>query len=210
MSNDVAYEPGPLGDLLALKLQQLHSEGSLRGDQPLFRIDYRTEAAQAPFQFDAVRSKLHRTGCRAIPASSESALFGIWRIRAEDSQHSCRRCRPAAAPETTMDKNFTSDVLYGMLSVLDQFGSVLRERGREYRKSNEGRQVADDLRGLYASLGEREKEALDLLLSSLDGLLKTVKDFDRSLGGTNGSNGTNGTNGSGPHGSGPGANGEDE
>lgn len=206
MGGDIAYQPGQLGDLLALKLQQLHSADTLRGDQPLFRIDYRAEAAQAPFQFDAVRSKLHRTGCRAIPASSQSALFGIWRIRAEDSQHSCRRCRPAAAPETTtMDKNFTSDVLYGMLSVLDQFGSVLRERGREYRKSNEGRQVANDLKGLYASLGEREKEALNLLLSSLDGLLKTVQEFDRSLGVGNGANGNNGTNGSGPS-----ANGEDE
>jgi hypothetical protein len=197
MSNGADLEPARLGDLLALKLQQLHSENTLRGNQPLFRIDYRTEAAQAPFQFDAVGSKLHRTGCRAIPAGSESALFGIWRIRAEDRQYICRRCRPAAAPEATMDKNFGSDVLYGVLSILDQFGSVLRERGREYRNSDEGRQVANNVSGLYASLGEREKEALDLLLSSLDGVLKTVQEFDHTLGGTNG---TNTSNGSGPGG----------
>ncbi len=189
MSKGGQHEPASIGDLLALKLQQLHKERKLEGDQPLLRIDYREEAAQAPFQFDAARSKLHRTGCRAIPQSSRTALFGVWRIQPEDQKHACRRCCPGPESERTMDKNFTSDLFYGLLSIVDQFGNVLRERGREYRNSESGQQAELDIEGLYARLGKKEKETLDVVLSSLDDVLKMVRDFNRSLNGSNGRNG---------------------
>jgi len=181
--------PSSIGDLLALKLQQLHSEKKLKGDQALFRVDYRKEAAKAPFQFDTVRSRLHRTGCRAIPASSKTATFGLWRMHPEERHFACPKCRPSPERDTTMDQKFTSDLIYGVLSILDQFGNVLRERGREYRSSKNGTEAELSVEDFYQNLGEREKEVLDVVLSSLDGALKTVHDLDRNLGGSNGKNG---------------------
>lgn len=181
--------PSSIGDLLALKLQQLHSEKKLKGDQALFRVDYRKEAAKAPFQFDTARSRLHRTGCRAIPASSKTAVFGLWRMHPEERHLACPKCRPSPERDTTMDQKFTSDLIYGVLSILDQFGNVLRERGREYRSSKNGTEAELSVEDFYQNLGEREKEVLDVVLSSLDGALKTLHDLDRNLGGSNGKNG---------------------
>ena len=56
-----------------------------------------------------------------------------------------------------------------MLSVLDQFGSVIRERGREFRESDEGRKLKAGLDGLYRNLEDRERATLQVVLSSLDG-----------------------------------------
>lgn len=194
-SEENQKRPSSVGDLLALKLQQLHSEKKLKGDQALFRVDYRKEAAKAPFQFDTARAKLHRRGCRAIPAGSETALFGLWRMRPEERRYACSKCRPAPETDTTMDQNFTSDLFYGVVSILDQFGNVLRERGREYRGTTNGEETELSVEGLYANLGDREKEVLDVILSSLDGVLKTVHDLDRNLGGGNGSQSNHGNNG---------------
>jgi len=71
-------------DAVGLGIQDLHASGQLAGDQPLLRIDNRERARNAPFQFDAAKGRLHRTGCRAIPGDSESALYGLWEIKPED------------------------------------------------------------------------------------------------------------------------------
>lgn len=192
MNKEEQRYPSSIGDLLALKLQQLQSEKKLKGDQALFKVDYREEAAKAPFQFDTARSRLHRTGCRAIPASSRTALFGLWRMRPEERQYACPKCRPSPERDTTMNQNFTSDLIYGVLSILDQFGNVLRERGREYRSSKNGNEAELSVEGFYQNLGEREKEVLDVVLASLDGALRTIHDLDSDLGGSNGKNGNSG------------------
>lgn len=192
MSRDAQREAPPIGDLIALTIQQLYTNRKIKGDQPLLRIDYRDEAAKAPFQFDTVRARLHRTGCRAIPQSSQSALYGVWQFGAEEREFACPQCKPMPKAEKTVDQNLASDIFYGFVSILDQFGNVLRERGREYRESSQGRHLKQNIEGLYAELGDKERETLDVILSSLDGLLRTVRDFDQSLGRTNGNSGANG------------------
>lgn len=87
-----------LVDTVGLRIQELHASGKLPGDQPLLRIDNRERAREAPFQFDAARGQLHRTGCRAIPPGSNSALYGVWEVKAEDPVLGCSRCNPIAEP----------------------------------------------------------------------------------------------------------------
>src|SRR5262245_34582392 len=133
--NKARKHPGTALDELALGVQALHRKGKVRDSQPLVRIDQRREAADAPFQFDAATGRLHTKGCRAIPASSRSALYGVWEFRAEHAHLGFPRCkpRPTKHRKSTAGAPPTSDLLYGLLSLLDQFGGVLLERGREYR-----------------------------------------------------------------------------
>ena len=65
--------------------------------------------------------------------------------------------------------------------MLDQFGSVIRERGREYRESEEGRQLKAGIDGVYRSLEEQERATLRVVLNSLDGFLATLTDLHRSF-----------------------------
>jgi hypothetical protein len=170
----------PLGDIIALKIQELH--GLQSEPRPLVRIDNRQEAANAPFQFDTAAARLHRKNCRVIPSSSRTALYGLWQIPPQTRQYACPTCRPHA-DEAEMAKEPVSDYVFGVLSVLDQFGSVIRERGREFRESEEGRQLRAGLDGLYKNLEDRERATLQVVLASLDGLLATIADIDTSLDG---------------------------
>ena len=181
-----------LTDSVAVKLQQWHTEGKLKGTQPLLRIDNQKAAAEAPFQFDAVTGQLHRSGCRSIPKRSRSALYAVWRIRNEEQQLVCSRCKPVPTEDSTEDRGFASDLLFGLLSVIDQFSGVLRERGLEYRNSSDGQRLAGQLEGFYRDLGEREKKMVQAALVSIDGLAKTIRDLDASINTANGANGANG------------------
>jgi hypothetical protein len=192
-----------LGDRVALEIQELHRRGKLRDTQPLLRIDQRREAADAPFQFDAVRGRLHRNGCRAIPATSRSALYGVWEFRPGERHLACPRCKPVP----TRRKKAThvldapaSDLVYGVLSILDQFGGVLRERGREYRRSRNGEQLRSGVQDLYAILGNGERDVLHVLATALDALSSVVNDLQRGVASTigPGGNGQHGTNGNRP------------
>lgn len=180
--------PEPLGDLIALKIQELHGGEDER--RPLLRIDNRADAANAPFQFDTVTARVHRRGCRDIPAGSRTALYGLWRIPPHARLQTCRTCRPTIdGQDDVVEENGdgtregTTDYVFGVLSVLEQFGSVIRERGREFRESEQGRQLRAGLDGLYRSLEERERTTLSVVLRSLDGLLATIADIDSSLDG---------------------------
>ena len=82
------------GDLVALELQELYRRGKTRTDQGLLKIDYRAEAAQAPFCFDIVNGKLHRNGCDAIPAASRDALYFVWEPGAGLRAAACRKMSP--------------------------------------------------------------------------------------------------------------------
>jgi hypothetical protein len=193
-----------LGDVLALKIQELrrHEEEP----RPLLRIDNRAEAAAAPFQFDTVSACLHRHGCRAIPASSQTALYGLWQIPPQARQFACAVCRPQVDEASDMAKEGPTDYIYGLLSVLDQFGGVIRERGREFRESEEGQQLKAGLDGVYSNLEDRERATLQVVLNSLDGLLATLTDIHQSLDGQPNGNGNGAHNGGARNGA-PGGNG---
>jgi hypothetical protein len=87
------------------------------------------------------------------------------------------------------DPEYPTDLLYGVLSVLNQFGGVLRERGQEYRNSPVGKILGEQIGAMYRGVNEREKNVLDVILTSIDGLASTLRNLDTDLNATNGANG---------------------
>jgi hypothetical protein len=214
MSDASPIPRATLIDAIGLQIQNLHAAGKLNGDQPLLRIDNREQAGQAPFQFDAAGGLLHRTGCKAIPAASHSALYGVWEAGAEDPALACPRCeplgklhdgpRPQSAPPPRGDAeagvagakaaegwdraqdDHTVDVLFGLLSVVSQFGGVLRERGQEYRRSRAGAALGERVSKMYAGVNERERHVLDVLTTSLDTIAAALRDIEGGINGEQG------------------------
>jgi hypothetical protein len=190
-----------LADMVSIRIQELHTSGLLRGTQPLLRVDNREEAKRAPFQLDVAAGKLHRAGCPAIPEGSSSALYGVWEIGDNDTSIACPRCKPMPkTDDKTEDSEYPTDLLYGAISIADQFGGVLRERGREYRKSPAGNLVGARIESMYRGINERERNILDIILVTLDELASTIRNIDVELNGANG--GTPRGNGAGPPGDG--------
>jgi hypothetical protein len=218
MSDGIPTSRVALVDTIGLRIQELHASGKLAGDQPLLRIDNSERARQAPFQFDAARGQLHRSGCRAIPPTSRSALYGVWEIGTEGKAVACPRCNPmdkpaAAEPEATPQQkarqseearqdestrpeakqgeakaaggrpqdDHAVDILYGVLSIVSQFGSVLRERGQEYRKSGAGAALGGRIEKIYAEVNESERSVLDVLTTSLGTLAAALREIEGGL-----------------------------
>jgi hypothetical protein len=218
MSEGIPTSRVALVDTIGLRIQELHASGKLAGDQPLLRIDNSEQARQAPFQFDAARGQLHRTGCRAIPPTSRSALYGVWEIGTDGAAIACPRCnpmgKPAVAPEPEArpqqkakqdeatqpepkqgeakqgeakaaggrpQDDHAVDMLYGVLSIVSQFGGVLRERGQEYRKSGVGAALGDRIEKIYAEVNERERSVLDVLTASLGTLAAALREIEGGL-----------------------------
>jgi hypothetical protein len=75
------------------------------------------------------------------------------------------------------------DILYGVLSIVSQFGSVLRERGQEYRKSGAGAALGDRIEKIYAEVNESERNVLDVLTTSLGTLAAALRDIEGGLNG---------------------------
>jgi hypothetical protein len=174
-------------DRVGLWIQELHSSGELPGTQPLLRIDNREVAKRAPFQFDAATGRLHRTGCRCIPKGSLSAIYGIWQIGQDDQHLACPRCKPMPTlDDKKEDAEHPTDLLYGVLSIVDQFSGVLRERGQEFRNSSAGQQLGAQIENMYRGVNEREKNILDVVLTSLDELASTIQEMHADLNGANG------------------------
>ena len=212
MSESFPIPRTTLVDTVGLRIQELHASGQLPGDQPLLRIDNRDQASQAPFQLDAARGLLHRTGCRAIPPGSRSALYGVWEIGAEDPALACPRCNPVVRPEAKAERKaeearphaearpearqaeaklqdeHSVDLLYGLLSIVSQFGGVLRERGQEYRRSRAGSAIGARIDKIYSDVNERERRVLDVLTASLDTVAAAIRDIEGGINGerTNG------------------------
>jgi hypothetical protein len=195
MNSDGVAASMDLGDLVALKIQEWHATAKLQGDQPLLRIDNREEVGDAPFQFDAASGRLHRRGCRALAAPSRRPVYGVWQVGLHEWKLACGQCKPVAEDEKTQDRSGAADLLFGFVSIIAQFGGVLRERGREYRQSSPGRVLNQQIETLYEGLGRRERDIVDTVLVSLDGLVTKIRDLDRGLNGANGMNGMNGKNG---------------
>ncbi len=210
MSESFPIPRTTLVDTVGLRIQELHASGQLPGDQPLLRIDNRDQARQAPFQFDAAQGLLHRTGCRAIPPGSRSALYGVWEVGDEDPGLACPRCNPVVRPaakaepkaeqkaepkphaeakpearaaEAKLQDERSVDLLFGLLSVVSQFGGVLRERGQEYRKSRAGNALGARIDKIYSEVNERERRVLDVLTSSLDTLAVAIRDIEGGING---------------------------
>ncbi len=121
------------------------------------------------------------------PQGSLSALYGVWQIGQDEQPLACPRCKPMPkTDERANDTEFPIDMLYGVLSVISQFGGVLRERGQEYRNSQIGQVLGQQIDKMYRGVNDREKAMLDVLLNSLDGLARTIRDLDESLNGMNG------------------------
>ena len=170
-----------IGDRIALALQALRQEPGVDVRRPLLRIDYRPEAAAAPFRFDMAGGKLHRTGCPAIPRASSQALYSVWDPGEGLPALACEKCQPVAIESAHMRQDSSLDIIYGFLSIVDQFGSVLKERGREYRNSRRGRRLAKDLSGMFSVLDQTQQDALQLTLASLDGLVKVMQQANHNL-----------------------------
>jgi hypothetical protein len=124
-----------LADAVALSVQQFRVEGLLQEADTLLDLDYSSQAAQAPFVFDMVRGTLHRNHCTAIPSSCKSALYALWELREGDAELACDICRPQWGDQPYIQTDTALDTLFGVISFLDQFSSVLQERGKEYRNS---------------------------------------------------------------------------
>jgi hypothetical protein len=105
--------------------------------------------------------------------------------------------------DKTKDPEYPTDLLYGVLSVVNQFGGVLRERGQEYRTSRVGKILSTQIETMYRGINERERNILNVVLTSLDELANTIRSLDEDLNGPNGAS----ANGSGAKP--PGANGHD-
>jgi hypothetical protein len=125
-----------LADSLALRVQELRSNGLVKNTEALLNLDYTSQAAQAPFLFDIAGGVLHRNGCNAIPNGSRSTLYALPELREGDEKLACPICRPQSAPQPKVQAESASDLVFGIISFVDQFSSILRERGKQYRHSH--------------------------------------------------------------------------
>ena len=222
MSEGIPTSRVALVDTIGLRIQELHAAGKLAADQPLLRIDNSERARQAPFQFDAARGQLHRTGCRP---SAHLALGPLRRVGDRDGGQSRRLpalqsrgqascgAEPEAGPqqeakqseEAKQDEStkpetkpgeakakavggrpqddHAVDMLYRVLSIVSQFGSVLRERGQEYRKSGAGAALGGRIEKIYAEVNESERSVLDVLTTSLGTLAAALREIEGGLNG---------------------------
>lgn len=139
-----------LADTLALRIQELRTKGLLKETETLLNLDYASQAAQAPFLFDMARGLLHRNHCTAIPTSSRSTLYAVWELTDGDEELACPTCCPQSGEQLQLQTAGTSDTVFGIISFLDQFSSVLRERGKEYRASNRGSPLVAQVEKLAA------------------------------------------------------------
>lgn len=169
------------GDVFAIALQELRSQGKVSDARPLLRIDGQVEAAMAPYQFDPVYGKLHRRGCSNIADDSRSALFARWSMGLDERFLACPHCRPHPYPRGQEAQDVTLDILFGVISILDQFGTVLRERGKEYRTSSDGQELERKLEDLYQNLDRQQKETIEVMLHSMDQMVKFLREADRNL-----------------------------
>jgi hypothetical protein len=145
-----------LADSLSLRIQELRGQGLLTETEPLLNLDYTSQAAQAPFLFDMARAMVHRNHCAAIPDSSKSTLYAVWELSAGDRQMACPVCRPHLAAPPPAETEQISNLLLGIVSFLDQFASVLRERGKEYRQSDKGNALVTQLEKLFADFARTD------------------------------------------------------
>jgi hypothetical protein len=136
MNNGEQRSLEQLADTLALRVQELRSNGLLKETEALLNLDYTSQAAQAPFLFDMAEGILHRNHCTAVPNGSRSTIYAIWELREGEETSACPICCPHSGAQPRVPTESTSDLLFGIISFVDQFSSILRERGKQYRHSH--------------------------------------------------------------------------
>jgi hypothetical protein len=168
-------------DSIALALQTFASRRKKEQDMPLVRLENRKESAKAPFQFDPDTGLLHKTGCASIKEDSKSALYAIGSISKDDERFACPRCSPMTDDNKKEPSLDPTDVLYGLLSIVDQFGTILHERGREFRETDRGRHAEKTLSGLMGNLDEQHKKSVTTIVRGMDTLIKTFTNFTATM-----------------------------
>jgi hypothetical protein len=136
MNNGEQRSLEDLADTLALRVQELRSKGLLKETETLLNLDYTSQAAQAPFVFDMAGGILHRNHCNAVPHGSRSTLYAVWELREGDETPACPICSPRSGEQPQVQTESALDLFFGILSFVDQFSSILRERGKQYRHSH--------------------------------------------------------------------------
>lgn len=170
--------PRPVLDQAALALQALAGSGRSASDI-LLRVDNSAEAEEAPYQFDAASGRLHRRDCRAIPAGAP--LYALWHLGRDDLSLACKRCKPLPDDTKPSEPTDRADLLLGFASLVSQFSGVLKERGKDYQKTDEGQALSAQLGAIYRGLGRKEKDLLDTTLTMLDAMVERIRTLDRNL-----------------------------
>jgi hypothetical protein len=166
-----------LADQIALNIQELRTQGLLEESETLLNLNYTARALEAPYLFDMVSGTVHRRDCKAIPATSRSALYAVWELHEGNEQSACPSCHPAADQQAALPVAGGADIFFGILSFVDQFSSILRERGTEYRQSEKGKALIGDLRSLFAGFdvtGEQTAPAAPFSAAPKEHLSKVV------------------------------------
>jgi hypothetical protein len=125
-----------LADTLALRAQELRSRGLVSETATLLSLDYASQRAKAPYLFDMADGILHRKHCAAALNGSTSTLYAVWELREGDQKLACPVCSPHSGESALIDTGSASDTFLGIISSVDQFRSIFRERGRESRISH--------------------------------------------------------------------------
>ena len=109
------------------------------------------------------------------------AAVRLWHLSHDNVKHACKRCKPLPDEPNVNEPKDRADLLFGLVSLVDQFAGVLKERGRDYQSTEQGQQLSAQLGDIYRSLGRREKEVLDTVLGTLDTVIQRLRELDRSL-----------------------------
>jgi hypothetical protein len=168
-------------DSVALAILRLGAGGTHAHEHPLVRIANPPWFNEAPWVLDSVTNTIHVRGCRAIPEASRSALYAIHELDSIDSKvQRCTRCRTMKTPPVKQAD--TGDILFGVLSLFDQFGAILRERGSEFRQSSKGKELEKSLAGVMGKIDNKNKGIGRVIVSALDQLLSTVHTLSEKTG----------------------------
>lgn len=85
------------------------------------------------------------------------------------------------------------DIVLGLVSLVDQFGTVLSERGRDFRQTERGRQFDQSLSASLGDLTAKQDDGLKVLNVVLDRLLSAVNQFNSAAANGNGNGNGNGS-----------------
>ena len=80
-------------------------------------------------------------------------------------------------------------MLFGFLSIVDQFGTVLTERGREFRESPRGKGIEHSLSGLLKELESANRQGLDVIGTTVDAMVRMINQYNEKYKEENGAAG---------------------
>jgi hypothetical protein len=72
------------------------------------------------------------------------------------------------------------DILLGLVSLVDQFSSILSQRGQDFRRTERGRHVEQSLSGFFGELSRMQQEGVNLLTGAVDRLYSAIDQYNHS------------------------------